>query len=82
MRCRGTVRVAFLHEINHSRAQFHWMGVAHVCLPVMLTNTESQISKIGNPESHQREHALDTKNQIIIMMSSNFSDRPINEPSI
>ena len=58
MRRRGTVRVTFFHEINNPRAEFHWMRFAHVCLPVMLTNTESQINKIGNPESHQREHAL------------------------
>ena len=58
MRRRGAVRVAVFHEINNPRAQFHWMRFAHVCLPVMLTNTKSQISKIGNPESHQREHAL------------------------
>ena len=58
MRCRAAVRVAFLHKINNPRAQFHWMGFAHICLPVLLTSTESQISQLGNPESDQPEHAL------------------------
>ena len=51
MRRRGAVRVAFFHEINNPRAEFHWMRFAHVCLPVMLTNTQSQIRKIRNPET-------------------------------
>ena len=59
MRRRGAVRVTFFYEIHHPCPKFHWMGFAHVCLPMMLTNTESQIKQIGNPESHQREHALD-----------------------
>ena len=67
MRRRGAVRVAFFHEINNPRAEFHWMRFAHVCLPVMLTNTESQISKIGNPESHQREHALNQGNRLNVI---------------
>ena len=58
MRRRGAVRVTFFYEIHHPCPKFHWMGFAHVCLPMMLTNTESQIKQIGNPESHQREHAL------------------------
>lgn len=58
MRRRGAVRVTFFYEIDHTCPKFHWMGFAHVCLPMMLTNTESQIKQIGNPESHQREHAL------------------------
>ena len=31
---------------------------------MMLTNTESQIKQIGNPESHQREHALMVKDWV------------------
>ena len=58
MRRRGAVRVTFFYEIHHTCPKFHWMGFAHVCLPMMLTNTESQIKQIGNPESHQPEHAL------------------------
>ena len=58
MRRRGAVRVTFFYEIDHTCPKSHWMGFAHVCLPMMLTNTESQIKQIGNPESHQREHAL------------------------
>ena len=64
MRRRGAVRVTFFYEIDHTCPKSHWMGFAHVCLPMMLTNTESQIKQIGNPESHQREHAL---NQIPLL---------------
>ena len=58
MRCRGTVRGAFLHEIKHPRAKFHWMGSAHAFLPVMLAERQSHISPVGNPEADQREHDL------------------------
>ena len=69
MRCRGTVRVAFFHEINHPRAKFHWMGSAHAFLPVLLAERESHISPVGNPESDQREHALSFKMYILFAFS-------------
>ena len=58
MRRPGAARVTFFHKINNPRAKFHWIGLAHVCLPVLLTSTESQITKLGNPESDHCEHAL------------------------
>ena len=76
MRPRGTVRVAVFPEINNPRAQFHWMRFAHVCLPVMLTNTKSQISKIGNPEPHQREHALGKPNRVVLtILQANWTTK-------
>ena len=64
MRRRRSVCVTFLHESYNPRTEFHRMGFTHVYLPMLLEHSESQICQLGNPESGQREHALEQRQDL------------------